>query len=87
MCIFGDISPRPVDDLAILVDNVFFPILSNPNNQVGWPVVITNDVTSHMQELRNIVAEVQGNILNLTLLPMPMTIDNVMESAKSILEG
>lgn len=56
--LFGDMSTRPIEDLAILVDEIFFPILNNPKNQHGWPELIVEDVESHLQELRNTIAEV-----------------------------
>lgn len=34
-------------------------MLANPSNQVGWPEVIMKDVDSHVQELRNVLAEVR----------------------------
>lgn len=56
--IFGDMSHHPVEDLSILVDEIFFPILHNPRNHECWPKLIVEDVLSHLQELRNTIAEV-----------------------------
>lgn len=56
--IFGDVSGLPVDDVSVILDDIFYPMLSNPCNQVGWPEVIMKDVDSHVQELRNVLAEV-----------------------------
>lgn len=57
--IFGDVSGLPVDDVSVILDDIFYPMLSNPCNQVGWPEVIMKDVDSHVQELRNVLAEVR----------------------------
>lgn len=55
---YGDLSANPIDDLAVIVDEIFYPIISNPRNQEGWPDVIKKDVDSHFQDLRNIITEV-----------------------------
>lgn len=80
-------SSQPVEDLAVLVDHVFFPILNNPLNQEGWPNVVIKDILEHIQELRNIVAEVKGNMINQTILPMPIIIDRVVELEPDIVGG
>lgn len=51
-------SPKPIDDLSILVDEVFYPLLTNEQNQRGWPEVIKKDMEIQLQELRNTIAEV-----------------------------
>lgn len=80
-------SHRPIEDLSILVDEFMLPVLSNPLNQEGWPDVVKKDVEYHIQEFRNIIAEVKGNISNQTILPMPTTIHRVMETESEILQG
>lgn len=47
-----------MNDLSIMLDNVFYPMLNNPANQEGWPDVIKKDVETHIQDLRNLLAEV-----------------------------
>lgn len=59
---YGDLSAGPIDDLAVIVDEVFYPIISNPRNQEGWPDVIKKDVDSHFQDLRNIITEVISHV-------------------------
>jgi dynein heavy chain, axonemal len=56
--IFGNGSSNPINDLSVLVDHVFYPMLSNPANQLGWPETIIKDVDFHIQELKNSIAEV-----------------------------
>lgn len=51
-------STRPINDLSILLDEIYYPILNNPGNQEGWPEVIKKDVDLHIQDLRNVIAEV-----------------------------
>lgn len=56
--VFGDMSPKPMHDISILLDDIFYPILNNPNNQTRWPEVIKKDIDLHIQDLRNAIAEV-----------------------------
>lgn len=56
--VFGDISARPMHDVSILLDDIFYPILNNINNQTEWPEVIKKDIDLHIQDLRNAIAEV-----------------------------
>ncbi|XP_059622514.1 dynein beta chain, ciliary-like [Phlebotomus argentipes] len=85
--IFGDTSTRSIEDLAVLVEEIFFPLLSNQVNRIDWPEPIAKDVESHMQELRDVVAEVRGNIVNKTILPMPITVARVMAACGGIVAG
>lgn len=50
-------SPKPINDLSILIDEVFYPLLSNVANQRSWLEVSKNDVDAQFQELRNTIAE------------------------------
>lgn len=56
-------SPKPIDDLAIMIDNLYYPLLTNPLNQKGWPETMSKDMEMHLQELRNTIAEVSGSHL------------------------
>ncbi|XP_037911922.1 dynein beta chain, ciliary-like [Hermetia illucens] len=85
--LIGDVSPKPLEDLSVLVDNVFLPILSNPQNHEGWTAVIEKDVQMEIQNLRNNIAEFKGIMINRTILPMPITIDEVMKIAPQIARG
>lgn len=54
----GSISSRPINDLSILVDEVFVPVLTSTVNHVGWPGVVIQDIDSQLLMLRNCIAEV-----------------------------
>ena len=56
-----------MNDISILLDEVYYPILNNPANQEGWPEVIKKDIDLHIQDLRNIIAEVTNNNLHIKL--------------------
>lgn len=56
---FGDMGGKPVEELAVLMDGVFVPLLSNPKNQKGWPKVVAEDVISHVRSFKNTVDQVR----------------------------
>lgn len=62
-------------------------MLTNPLNSVGWPEVVIKDIDNQLQNLRNNIAEVRGNISQNTILPLPITIHQVLSSADRILAG
>lgn len=57
--IFGDMGGKPVEELATLVEEVFVPLLSNADNQKGWPQVVADDVINHVQAFNSIVYQVR----------------------------
>lgn len=69
------------------MDEVLVPVLTNPLNSAGWPDVVIKDIDNQLQNLRNNIAEVRGNINNNTILPLPITIKQVMSDADKILSG
>lgn len=60
---FGDMGGKPIEELAVLMEGVFVPVLSNPSNQVGWPKVVSEDVVSHVRAFKNTVDQVFYNFL------------------------
>ncbi|GAB1866294.1 Dynein beta chain, ciliary [Camponotus japonicus] len=75
----GDMAPKPIDELSILFEEAYVPILSNPKNHKGWPRVIGEDVKEHVYDFRNIICQVKGKMIGQTLLPMPMGVEQVFE--------
>ncbi|RLU17527.1 hypothetical protein DMN91_009762 [Ooceraea biroi] len=76
----GDMAPNPIEELSVLVEEAYVPILSNPKNHKGWPRVIGEDVKKHVYDLRNIICQVQGKMTGQTLLPMPMDVEQIFEA-------
>nr|CAD7453301.1 unnamed protein product [Timema tahoe] len=85
--VFGDMAPKPVDELATLVEEVFVPLLSNPMNHKGWPKVAADDVIKHVHELKNAVYEVQGKISGQTMLPMPIGVERVYQVEQDLVDS
>ncbi|CAD1473270.1 unnamed protein product, partial [Heterotrigona itama] len=74
----GDMAPNPIEELAVLVEDAYVPILSNPKNHVGWPEIVRKDVKKQVYDLRSLIWQVKGKITGQTLLPMPMGIEEII---------
>ncbi|XP_039947795.1 dynein beta chain, ciliary [Bactrocera tryoni] len=83
----GDILPNVLENLSVLCDDVIFPVVNNPVNQDGWTSVIVNDMKTESQDLRNGIAQMKGIVINRTILPLPICIDEVMDCAPQIAIG
>ncbi|XP_032309238.1 dynein axonemal heavy chain 17 [Drosophila ananassae] len=83
----GDLLPNPLANLSVLCDEVFFPLLNNTVNQVGWTSVIANDMKTESQEMRNGIAQMKGLVINRTIFPLPICMDEVMQAAPAIATG
>jgi len=80
----GDLLPNALENLSVLCDEVFFPLLNNTVNQDGWTKVIVNDMKTESQEMRNGIAQMKGLVINRTIFPLPICIDEVMKEAPRI---
>ncbi|XP_037074053.1 dynein beta chain, ciliary-like [Pollicipes pollicipes] len=85
--VFGDLSNSPLEQLSVLVENVLVPLLTNPENQKGWPKVVSQDVEKHIHELKGTIYRMVGQIKGKTLLPMPINRDHVAEAERKALEN
>ncbi|XP_026835009.1 dynein beta chain, ciliary isoform X2 [Drosophila erecta] len=85
--LIGDLLPNPLANLSILCDEVFFPLLNNTVNQMGWTNVIANDMKTESQEMRNGIAQMKGLVINRTIFPLPICMDEVMQAAPAIAHG
>ncbi|XP_020814498.1 dynein beta chain, ciliary-like, partial [Drosophila serrata] len=83
----GDLLPNPLANLSVLCDEVFFPLLNNKVNQTGWTSVIANDMKTESQEMRNGIAQMKGLVINRTIFPLPICMDEVMQVAPAIATG
>ncbi|XP_055849033.1 dynein beta chain, ciliary [Episyrphus balteatus] len=85
--LYGDLLPNVLENLVVLFDDVIFPILNNPANQNGWTSVMVNDMKTESQEFRNCIAQMKGQMINRTILPLPICIDEVMEMVPNMAQG
>lgn len=83
----GDLSSNTVECLSALVDEVAHPLLCNPLNRYHWPEVIAKDIDNQMQSVRNITTEVKGTLINKTILPIPIAIEEILTISEKVLSG
>lgn len=79
-------SSNTVEHLSALVDEVIYPLLSSPLNQ-NWPEVIVKDIDNQMQSIRNSIAEVKGTLVNKTILPIPIDMEEILAIGENVLKG
>lgn len=72
MLIVGDLSYRIVDQLATLVDNIFAPLLTKPENHKDLPEVAIQDMCRHVHSLRGTLYQVIKKItMTFELIVLP----------------
>lgn len=87
LLIYGDTTnTQAIEELSIVVEEVYYPLLSNKANQAPWTEDLKKDIEAKIQVLRDIVSEVRGNLFHKTILPMPITINRVMELRHELVE-
>lgn len=87
LLIFGDTTcAHAVEELAMLVEEVYYPLLTNKANQATWPEELRKDVEKKVQYLRDVVSEARGTLLQRTVLPTPVALDQLMELRTQILD-
>ncbi|XP_060515880.1 dynein beta chain, ciliary [Cylas formicarius] len=87
LVIVGDLSPKIIDQLASLVDEILLPLLSNPSNHAQWPGIIAKDVHKHVHSLKSTVYQVKGQVNGQTVLPLPVGVERVFEVEKIVAES
>ncbi|KAF5274393.1 hypothetical protein FQA39_LY07273 [Lamprigera yunnana] len=85
--LIGDMSPKPVEQLAALVEDMFLPLLTNPANQVGWPAVLRADMEKHVFAFKNKVYQIKGAMIGQTLLSLPFGAENIFEAVMQFEES
>lgn len=67
----NEVLPGALEQLSLLLDNVYLPLLEDPRSNSSWPGVVRSDVLSHyhrfLSSVRVALAEARGE----TLLPLP----------------
>lgn len=63
------------------------PLISNPDNQKGWPKCVADDVMKHIHTFRGSVYQIKGKITGQTLLPMPVGIEKVYQEVQNLIES
>ncbi|XP_035168476.1 LOW QUALITY PROTEIN: dynein heavy chain 17, axonemal [Oxyura jamaicensis] len=71
----GDISPWPVEQLIIVVEEVLSSLLLSKENVSGWPGVVVEDVVRQARRLKNEMFVMGGKMQGKPLLPLPEHLD------------
>ncbi|KAJ8713922.1 hypothetical protein PYW08_007542 [Mythimna loreyi] len=73
----GEMSGNVLNDLISLAEDVIGPLLCNPENQKGWPKIVKNDMMRHVNDLRNLMYQLKGEMSSQVLLPMPAGVQTI----------
>jgi dynein heavy chain len=68
---FSEFANAPLPMILALTQEVYFPLLTNPRNQEGWPEVITKEVQESLHRFLAQVYITIGNTQGKTFLPLP----------------
>uniref|UniRef100_A0A4W3K7X4 Dynein axonemal heavy chain 17 n=1 Tax=Callorhinchus milii TaxID=7868 RepID=A0A4W3K7X4_CALMI len=68
---YGDIGSSPVEQLVTVIEEVVCQLFTNNDNMNKWPQVVAEDVMKHVQQIKNEVFVVGGQIKGKTLLAFP----------------
>lgn len=66
-----ELSTEAVRQLMSNMKEVYFPLLTNPANQVGWPDVIAKELTENLHRFMAQTVVTMGHMNGETLLPLP----------------
>ncbi len=67
----GDLGEAALEQLSLLAQEVFLPLLCNPHNQAGWPEMVTREVMDNMYKFSASACITVGLTKGQTLLPVP----------------
>ena len=68
---FSEFSNAPLPTILAVTQEVYYPLLTNPRNQEGWPEVITKEVQESLHKFLAQVYITIGNTQGKTFLPLP----------------
>ena len=69
--VFQDMIADPLEHLEKVVEEVYLPLLSNPNNQEGWGEVASKEIMDQMHGFLASVSITLGQTKGKTCLPLP----------------
>uniref|UniRef100_A0AAY4DTI1 Dynein, axonemal, heavy polypeptide 9 like n=1 Tax=Denticeps clupeoides TaxID=299321 RepID=A0AAY4DTI1_9TELE len=79
----GEVSGQPMDHAPVFISEVLLSLLSNCKNHVGWPRVLVEDVTRHIEKLKSEVVTLRGQAQGRTLLPLPLCVERTNQKQLS----
>ncbi|KAL0819776.1 hypothetical protein ABMA28_007817 [Loxostege sticticalis] len=83
----GELSGNVLMDISLMAEEVIGPLLCNPENQRGWPKIVRNDMQRHINELRNLMHQLKGEMSSQVMLPMPAGVENIYHAEARLRES
>jgi len=83
-------GPSPFEHLELIANEIFLPVLSNPQNQAKWGEVPTREILERFHNFLSSTTILCGQIKGETRLPMPpidLSGPNTGKNRVSLLEG
>eukprot|EP01083_Nonionella_stella_P283826 966107_1 len=66
-----EITNKPLHNLSMMSSKIYFPLICNPKNQIGWSGPISNEVVSRLDGFLSQLYITSGKCEGKTLLPLP----------------
>ncbi|KAM6897526.1 dynein beta chain, ciliary-like [Xenentodon cancila] len=85
--VYGDLSPDPLEQFSVLVEEVVAPLLSNTRNHTQWPQVVSQDILHLVHSLKTSVFVMSAQVKGKTLLALPAGFERVEQNALDIARG
>lgn len=85
--IYGDLATRTIDQLSVLVEEIFVPLLSFKENYKSWPTMVGQDVQKQIHSLKSTVHQVKGQVSGETILAMPVGVEEMVKISEQITEN
>ncbi|XP_062322712.1 dynein axonemal heavy chain 11 isoform X2 [Osmerus eperlanus] len=82
--IFGLVSQSPLPQLSNTLQQVCVPLLSNKKNHHMWPNLMSQDISRHVEHMRNKTSVVRGHFLGKTILPIPTATAGIEGSQSNV---
>ncbi|XP_037301353.1 LOW QUALITY PROTEIN: dynein beta chain, ciliary-like, partial [Manduca sexta] len=83
----GEMSGNVLMDISVMADEVIGPLLCNPENQKGWPKIVQNDMKRHVNDLRNLMTQLKGEMASQVMLPMPAGVESIYHAEARLKES
>ncbi|KAM8981229.1 dynein axonemal heavy chain 11 isoform 1-T1 [Sarcophilus harrisii] len=75
--VFGQLPTAALEHVKAFMDQVAIPILLNKRNHMLWPCVVSQDLGTHVESMKNKMHILKGVMSGRTLLPIPTIAGNI----------
>lgn len=80
-------ATRTIDQLSVLVEEIFVPLLAFKENYKLWPKMVGQDVQKQIHSLKSTVHQVKGQVSGETILAMPVGVEEIIKISLEITEN